>query len=297
MSIAFNPVITTNAPGSFNISSQGYIQGVALDDPALRNELAGGVASLTDPFPFWGGQAISENVPGLISSTGPHPSLGGQLIHATQVAVAGTPAQGDITGFSVFNQAHAMINTPQSPVPLASSGMTVHFYRLGSGIRIPVACDPALVALDGSIITQKVSWDFTNQQLVTAEPAEGVVAITSQTWANTAGGTVTVVTTAAHNLAVGNHVTISGAVPVGYNGDFIVTSSADNTHFTYALPGAAAPGGISPATTPGHLNAGGGILPVRVLEVDAGNSMTVSYDPVSGFATWNRSGACAVILI
>ena len=42
---------------------------------------------------------------------------------------------------------------------------------------------------------------------------------------------------------------------------------------------------------------GGGILPVRVLEVQVGNSMTVNYDPVTGFATWNRSGSCAVIQI
>src|SRR5579871_5779514 len=149
MTISINPVITTNAPGSFNTSSEGFIQGTALNDPAVRNELAGGVVALTDLLPMWGGVAISENIPGAVSNNAPHPSLGGQIIHATQVA-GSTPAVGDITGFTVFDQDHSMINTPQSPVPQATSGMSVHFYRLGTGARIAVACDPSLVSLDGS---------------------------------------------------------------------------------------------------------------------------------------------------
>jgi hypothetical protein len=294
MSIAFNPVITTNAPGSFNTSSEGYIQGTALNDPAIRNQLAGGYAALTDPEPFWGGVAISENIPTAPSAATPHPSLGGALVHATQVA-GSTPAAGDITGFTVFDQDHSMINTPQSPVPLATSGMGVNFYRLGTGARIAVACDPSLVDLEGNIITQQVSWDFDIQALVPFEASEAQIAITSQTWSNTGGGQVAVVTAAAHNLAVGDHAVIAGAVPAGYNGDVIVTATADNTHFIYAL--AVEPGGVSPATTAGHIVAGGGLLPVRVLDVNIGNSMTVVYDPVSGFATWNRSGSCAIILI
>ena len=34
--ITINPVLTTNAAGSFNIKSSGYIQGTILDDPAIR---------------------------------------------------------------------------------------------------------------------------------------------------------------------------------------------------------------------------------------------------------------------
>lgn len=34
--ITFNPVITTNALGSFNVKTDGYIQGFALDNPAAR---------------------------------------------------------------------------------------------------------------------------------------------------------------------------------------------------------------------------------------------------------------------
>lgn len=34
--LSLNPMATTNALGSFGVQSDGYIQGVALDDPANR---------------------------------------------------------------------------------------------------------------------------------------------------------------------------------------------------------------------------------------------------------------------
>ena len=47
------------------------------------------------------------------------------------------------------------------------------------------------------------------------------------------GTTVTVLTAAAHNLAVGNSITIAGVSVAGYNGTFTVASVIDATHFTY----------------------------------------------------------------
>ena len=47
----------------------------------------------------------------------------------------------------------------------------------------------------------------------------------------------------------------------------------------------------------GQVDAGGGALNVKVLDIQVGNSMTVNYDPVTGFATWNRNGSTAIILI
>ncbi|EHR3728390.1 hypothetical protein KTW25_004691, partial [Salmonella enterica] len=38
-------------------------------------------------------------------------------------------------------------------------------------------------------------------------------------------------------------------------------------------------------------------LPVKIIEMQMGNSKTVSYDSVTGFATWNDSGNAAVILL
>ena len=54
MQISLNPISTQNAAGTFNTTSDGYIQGVYLDDPALRNELAARsarVAALYDRQP------------------------------------------------------------------------------------------------------------------------------------------------------------------------------------------------------------------------------------------------------
>lgn len=207
--VGFNPSITTNASGSFNIQTTGYIQGTALNDPAIRNELAGGILATSETTPMWGGVAIMENIPagitaGVIPETGTANELGGSIQRADTNA--------HLTGFSVFDQDHAMINFPQSPVPTALSGMLVNFYRLGSLARIAVAIDPALVTLEGGLITQQVSWDFTNQKIIAFD------------------------------------------------------------------------GGI-------------GALNVKILDVQVANSMTVDWDSVNKFATWNREGSTAIILL
>ena len=163
--VSFNPMATTNAAGSFNVSSSGYIQGTALNDPSVRNYLAGGQLAASETLPMWGGVGISENLPALSAESGynPNHTLGGQVGRATSLTQT---AAGGLSGFSVFDQNHSAITTPQSPVPLVGSGMTFNFYRLGSGARIVVAADPALVSLDGGPIGQQVSWDFANQLLV-----------------------------------------------------------------------------------------------------------------------------------
>lgn len=215
-SLGYNPVQTTNATGSFNIESTGWVQGVAMDAPAIRNSLAGGVLATDETLPMWGGLGIYENVPGA-PSPGPGVVLGGVVGRATSITEA---AAKSLTGFSVFDQAHHMAQTPTSEVPVSLSSMSVHFYRFGSGARIPVKCDPALIDLQGNIITSLVMWDFVNQMLIAGTPA--------------------------------------GADPVA-----------------------------DPAVA----------IPVRVLGVRATNCMTVQYDTTTGFATWNRNGCCALILI
>ncbi|MFP1463125.1 hypothetical protein ACLB1E_23575 [Escherichia coli] len=40
--------------------------------------------------------------------------------------------------FTVFNQAFHGITTPDNPVPLYLAGGFVHYYRVGSGARIPL---------------------------------------------------------------------------------------------------------------------------------------------------------------
>jgi hypothetical protein len=75
-------------------------------------------------------------------------------------------------------------------------------------------------------------------------------------------------------------------------GTFTAIAGTTGTTLKYAL---AADPGVDLVT--GQLDAGGGALNVRVLDVQVGNSMVVSYDPDTGFATWDRSGSAALILI
>jgi hypothetical protein len=164
MTINLNPQQTGNAAGSFGVSWDGLVQGTAQPDPATMFALAGGYVDPSETDPFFGGIAITEAVPLAASGANPATELGGPIKRATIVSPASTA--GAITGFSVFDQDYAMINTPNSPVPLATSYMQVNFYRLGSGARLSLAIDPALVGLYGNIITQAVSWDFVNQRII-----------------------------------------------------------------------------------------------------------------------------------
>jgi hypothetical protein len=288
--VTINPLQTSNAAGSFNVTSSGFIQGTALDQPAIRNALAGGVLGSGETIPMWGGVGINEAVPTPDSTTLPHTSLGGIITRATNVT-ANTAKS--LTGFSVFDQDHAMITSPQSPVPLSPSGGEVNFYRLGSGARIAVKCDPTFAAsLEAGSINQQVSWDFTAQELVPYVAAYLANVITAASWAATGGGQVTFTTTTNHGVAVGDVFDITGMVPAGYNGTYTAIAGTATNQLVAAQP-------VNPgaSTTQGTLAAGGGALNVEVLEVQVANSMTVVYDPVTGFATWNRSGSCAIILI
>ena len=160
MPISINPQLTSNAAGTFGIHWDGLIQGTAMPSPNAHFNLAGGYVAASETNPIFGGIAINEAIPlnpGSPPST-PAPELGGAITRAVSYAT--------LTGFSVFDQNYSMINAINSPVPLASASQQVNFYRLGSGQRICVAIDPALVNLYGQIITTQVSWDFTNQRLV-----------------------------------------------------------------------------------------------------------------------------------
>lgn len=167
MPISINPQVTTNAAGSFGVTWDGLMQGVAMPAPNSMFNLAGGYVAATETDPMYGGIGISENVPLIPGSPPltPDPSLGGPVVRAAN----SNPAPGTalaLTGFTVFDQDYAMINSPGSQVPLASAGMQVNFYRLGSGARIAVAVDPALISLAGGIITPSLGWDFTLQRLI-----------------------------------------------------------------------------------------------------------------------------------
>jgi hypothetical protein len=286
-SLNLNPMQTTNAAGSFAIQSEGYIQGFAMDDPALRNELCGGILAATETLPMWGGVGITESIAIPASATTFNPNLGNSITRAT--SITGSTA---LTGFSCYDQAHAMLTTPQSQAPVALNGMSVNFYRLGSGIYLPVACDPALAALltggSSGIINQQVSWDFVNQQLVEFEAAQAAITITGATWAS---GVATYTASATEVLTTGDEVTITGISPAGYNvsGDVTVTSGT-----TFTIPIAVNPGSY---VSGGSIPASGGALNVRVIHAITNNCKIVTYNAANGFANWNNNGACALLLL
>ena len=110
--ISFNPLITTNVgAAAFNVTTDGYIQGMAQDNPAARFFLSGGVLASTETLPMWGGVAVAEDIATAASpQTTPIPALGNSLVRATSVS-----STIPITGFTVFDQVHSAINFPQKP--------------------------------------------------------------------------------------------------------------------------------------------------------------------------------------
>jgi hypothetical protein len=144
-----NPVLTTNAAGTFSVTLDGLMQGNAHDDPAMRNQLTGGLLDAAETLPMWGGIPVGEYL--RITA----------MDNAIRATVKRSTTAATTSGISVFNQNHTMINTPQCNVPQSSPGMAVNFYRLGSLARIPMQADPALIAALPSTMPSAtpLNWD------------------------------------------------------------------------------------------------------------------------------------------
>jgi hypothetical protein len=300
--ITFNPVLTTNAFGSFNIKTDGYIQGMALDNPAARYFLSGGILAGTETLPMWGGLPIVESI-ATPSATTPRTELGGIITRATAMTGAG------ITGWSVFDQQYAAINSPQSPVPLVGTGGQVNFYRSGCEARIAVACDASLASTDGDAINLASTWQWNFKGgFLQPYTATATVSITSMTWAATNGGQIAIVASGAVPgvATVGDLINISGATTGGtggntaVNGTFVVNTFTSSTVFTVSAPGTSAYYGTIAGTIIANDGTGDITLTpafVRVLEIQVGNSFIVNYNNATGFATWNQTGSTAIILV
>lgn len=158
--ISLNPILTTNAKGLFNTNSNGFTQGDAQDDPAVKFALAGGVLDAAATSPVWGGLPVQEYVP----------TTGSDVLGSTIKAAAD---DADPTAVVVYNQAFGGLTTPQSTAPLFAAGMSVNYYRFGSGARIPMVLDPAAVTLEGDLVSTTVYYDYTNNWLTTSAPSVG----------------------------------------------------------------------------------------------------------------------------
>ena len=288
------PSLTTSGQGLFNgASSNGLIQGQTFPDPSTRNVLRSGIVSQSETIPMWGGVGVYADI-SPISSTGPRQSLGQVLGRAN--SLSGSTA---LVGFTVFDQAYNLVSDPNSPVGTAGSGQSINYYPLGSRARIAVACDPSLISLRGGLINAQVSWDFVAQELVPYAPAYSAVTITGAVWASTSGGqiTFTVGTNLTTVLSAGDDIDVSGVVSTGgtggsFNGIFTVVSTTSTTVVVVAL---AAAGYYGTYSSGGTIAANGGALPVTVLDVQPTGNMTVSYNALTGYTTWNFNGSCAII--
>ncbi|MFM1282712.1 hypothetical protein [Yersinia enterocolitica] len=150
--INFNPFKTRGAfSGLFNVESQGLTQGDAQDDPAIRMQLCSGLLDSNITDPVWGGVGMLECIAPSKNSV-----CGSILKKATAT---------ECNAFTVFNQAFHGITTHENPVPLYLAGGSVHYYRIGSGARIPLPISAAVAALaDGTnaVGADDLVWDMTN---------------------------------------------------------------------------------------------------------------------------------------
>jgi hypothetical protein len=204
MPISISPYLQSNAAGSFVVESDGLIVGTAYPDPAVRYALAGGTLDSTETLPMWGGIPVQEIIPQSATNQ-PRKELQSRLKRSTTDAT--------VMGIAVFDQNYSWTNSPQSPVPQGSTQGQVNFYRIGSGARIALEIDPALISLEGGLTNQAVTFDY-----------------------------------------------------------------------------AGASGGY-------RIIAGPGAFPVKILQIQNGNSMCPRYASGTGFLTWLRTGAAAVCLI
>lgn len=297
--LPFNYMQTTNAPGTFLSTSVGGMQGMYIDAPATRFELRGGILSSSETLPMWGGVGVNVTTTPNTGASPPSSTQGGIVSRATTLTAGAT---GQLVGFSVFNQAYAMANTPQSPVPLSGSGMQVDYFLLGSNAQMYVNAAPGLLAYaQGVSLGQQVSWDFVGQQLIPYIPAYTGASASSVTYNSTTGILALTFASApfgASYATAGAYVSVSGITGTGagvssLNGNWpIVSTASAGTVINLQAPSGLTASGLSGAAIP----SGGGALNVTLIEVIA-NSMTVSYNSATGFATWNYNGSVALIKI
>src|SRR5271155_1456839 len=173
MSLTYNPAQVTNAPNTFYPTSDGAIQGFYQDDPALRFQLRSGLVAPAQTTPLWGGMGIQVALPAAGVEA---PSFKAMLSLAT--------SQANLIGFTVWNQAHAVILNPSAstPVPQAAAGTgtlpggAINFVLLGSDIQVWVQCSATVAAaLKGGSWAQALYWDYTNQVLLSSPGGTAIV--------------------------------------------------------------------------------------------------------------------------
>ena len=152
--VTLNPYLTTVSNFSFLLQTDGFVQGVFLDDPAKRYNLEGGFVAASQSTPIWGGLPLSLNVPA--------PGSGGASSGLGPAATVATTAA-NIDAWCVLNQASAGVITASSNAPLYVSGGSLNFARVGCGLLLCLPVNPAAVnTLAGGASNPTIYWNFAN---------------------------------------------------------------------------------------------------------------------------------------
>lgn len=164
--ISFNPSLTTQPQNSFQLQTQGFIQGLTQDDPISRMRLLAGQVGSGVTQPVWGGMGVAVNVGGLPTGATP----------AQAITLATTS---HIQGFTVFDQAINMSIVPGNSVPVSVAGQSVAFYLFGSMARVPLPLAAGVVTtLESALTTVALYWD-TVAFNITATSSGNTVALPS----------------------------------------------------------------------------------------------------------------------
>jgi hypothetical protein len=134
--VSFQPYTTTTSTLSFQLQTDGFIQGFFQDSPVSRYFLEGGVVSANQLTPIWGGLPLSLTIPG--------PGLLGSSSGTGAVATVAASTT-TIDAWCVLNQAAAGVITSNSTSPLFPSGASLNFGRIGCGMLMALPVNPTAV--------------------------------------------------------------------------------------------------------------------------------------------------------
>ena len=157
----------------------------------------------------------------------------------------------------------------------AAATLTSHGYISGNSITIAGATPSTFNGTFGITVLNADTFTYT---IGTASGnATGSITASGNTT------TATAITAAAHGLAVGNTVNISGATPAGYNGSFTVATVPNSSSFTYTVSPALADATGSPL----NMTRGGSTI-VTVTTATAhgfstGNSISIANSNIGGY--------------